>query len=123
MNNLYVEFGIELFDKTLTQSVISIMKNLGDLKISDTKRNSTIIDYCIHSKTDYDLENISNELCEKFEPYKETIKKYLSTNSSKLYSDICFVKISDNSDVSIKINKRLIRLAYELNVEINFDGF
>mgnify|MGYP003522194550 FL=1 len=64
---------------------------------------------------------LSNEIFEKINSVKDKLKHLIF--SDKLYADICFVKVSDENDVVIKINKKLISISHELNLEINFDGF
>ena len=123
MAKIYVEFGLEVFDKTLIKYCYDTMKLLGNIKIQETRRNTTIIDYSTSPKDIIDLEILSDEICSKIEPVKSELKHLIAEFSDKVYSDICFVKVSDEKDLSIKINKRLISLVNALNIEIQFDGF
>ncbi|MBQ7904687.1 MAG: hypothetical protein IJ361_02920 [Spirochaetaceae bacterium] len=123
MAKIYAEFGIEIFDESLLEECYNIMKILGEVEIKETRRKTYLIEY--HSKTleVKEIEFISNEIYEKINLIKDKIKCFINLFSEKLYADICFVKLSDEKNVSIKINKNLISIANELNLEINFDGF
>lgn len=123
MARIYAEFGIELFDGTLLNQCYDIMRHLGDVKVKETRRNTYIIDYNTGTTDVKEIEHLSNNICKKIDIIKSEMKEFVNMFSERIYADICFVKVSDEKDVSIKINKKLISLANELNLEINFDGF
>lgn len=123
MAKVYAEFGIEIFDRTLLNQCFDIMKVLGDVEIKETRRKTYIIEYHTKIQEVKEIELISDEIYEKINLIKDNIKSLINMFSEKLYADICFIKISDKKDVSIKINKKLISISNELNLEINFDGF
>ncbi len=123
MAKIYAEFGIEIFDGTLLDQCYNIMKILGEVEIKETRRKTYTIDYHTETLEVKEIELISNEIYEKINLIKDKIKCFINLFSEKLYADICFVKVSDEKDVSIKINKNLISISKELNLEINFDGF
>ncbi|MGN0739548.1 MAG: hypothetical protein ACI4LX_05195 [Treponema sp.] len=124
MAKVYAEFGIEIFDNSIVDDCFKIMHILGEVKKSETKRKSVVIDYCTSVENIVELENLSDSLCDVIEPHIKVIKSLLDKNSDKLYTSICFVKTSDDiNDIALKINMRLISLANTLNIEIHFDGF
>lgn len=123
MAKIYAEFGIEIFDESLLEECYNIMKILGEVEIKETRRKTYLIEYHSKNLEVKEIEFISNEIYEKINLIKDKIKCFINLFSEKLYADICFVKLSDEKDVSIKINKNLISIANELNLEINFDGF
>ena len=123
MAKIYAEFGIEIFDESLLEQCYNIMKILENVEIKETRRKTYIINYHTKIQEVKEIESISDEIYEKINPIKNKIKPFINLFSEKLYADICFVKLSDEKDVSIKINKNLISIANELNLEINFDGF
>ena len=86
-----------------------------------TRRKTYIIEYHTNIIETKEIELLSNEIFEKINSVKDKLKHLIL--SDKLYADICFVKVSDENDVVIKINKKLISISHELNLEINFDGF
>lgn len=123
MAKIYAEFGIEIFDESLLEQCYNIMKILENVEIKETRRKTYIINYHTKIQEVKEIESISDEIYEKINLIKDDIKCFINLFSEKLYADICFVKLSDEKDVSIKINKNLISIANELNLEINFDGF
>ena len=123
MAKIYAEFGIEIFDESLLEECYNIMKILENVEIKETRRKTYIINYHTKIQEVKEIESISDEIYEKINLIKDKIKFFINLFSEKLYADICFVKLSDEKDVSIKINKNLISIAKELNLEINFDGF
>ena len=123
MARIFAEFGIELFDGTLLNQCYDIMRHLGDVKVKETRRNTYIIDYNTETTDVKEIEQLSNTICKKIDIIKSEMKEFVNMFSERIYADICFVKVSDEKDVSIKINKKLISLSNELNLEINFDGF
>lgn len=123
MARIFAEFGVELFDGTLLNQCYDIMRHLGDVKVKETRRNTYIIDYNTETTDVKEIEQLSNDICKKIDIIKSEMKEFVNMFSERIYADICFVKVSDEKDVSIKINKKLISLSNELNLEINFDGF
>ena len=121
MAKVYAEFGIEIFDRTLLEQCYNSMKPLGEVEIKETRRKTYIIEYHTNTIETKEIELLSNEIFEKINSVKDKLKYLIF--SDKLYADICFVKVSDENDVVIKINKKLISISHELNLEINFDGF
>jgi len=123
MAKVYAEFGIEVFDNSIKNNCIKVMEKLGSININETKQKTILINFTTSTKSVIELETLSDLLCSIIEPQSNEIKEMLIQYHNKLYSDICFVKISDENDIEIKLNKRIIELAYLLNIEISFDGF
>lgn len=123
MTKIYGEFGIEIYDKCLVKQSSEIMSLLGKIDIKNTRKNTVIFDYNTEIITTPFIEEVSDILCEKLEPFVEKFANFYSQNKDKCYMEICFV-ISDLGEegISIEINHRLLKLATTLGVKICFDG-
>ena len=125
MATVYAEFGFEVSDKFLSviNEGIELMQQIGEVHTMKTRRGTVIINYetsC--SDVDY-LEEKSEELCNKLEPFSKNIQTFFQKEADKIYKSICFVKTSFEENPVIKIDKRLLSLAYMLQTEIDFDLF
>lgn len=123
MTEIYGEFSIELYNKNLEKQVNEIMQLLGKINVKYSKRDTVIFNYNTSKIATPYINEVSDILCEKLEPFVDTFANFYQENKDKCYMDICFV-ISDLGEegVSININQRLLKLAVGLNVEIQFDG-
>ena len=107
MTEIYGEFGIEIYDTNLKLRVERIMRQIAEINIMETKRDTIIFDYVTPIVR---------------EPFIEILSDFYSIYKEKCYMGICFVVNSDKNGVVIKINERLLKLATALGVEIQFDG-
>ena len=119
---IYGEFGIEIYDKSLVKRVSELMSLLGDVDIKNTRRNTVIFNYNTEKIATPCVDEISNILCEKLEPFVEKFADFYSQNKDKCYMGICFVIYFGENGISIIVNQRLLKLAMKLGVEIEFDG-
>ena len=82
------------------------------------------IDYQTPSSDVVYLKEKSEELCDKLEPFAKDFQAFFQKESDKIiYKCICFVRTTYEEKPVIKIGKRLLKLAYMLQTEIDFDGF
>lgn len=122
MSEIYGEFGIEIYDTNLKLRVERIMRQIAEINIMETKRDTIIFDYVTPIVREPYIEIVSDILCNKLEPFIEILSDFYSIYKEKCYMGICFVVNSDKNGVVIKINERLLKLATALGVEIQFDG-
>ena len=123
MTAIYGEFGIEIYDKSLVKQTRDLMSLLGDVYIKNTIRNTVIFDYNTDKITTPNVNEVSDILCEKLEPFSEQFAHFYAQHKDKCYMGICFVvDLSEKDGISITINQRLLKLAMKLGVEIEFDG-
>lgn len=125
MAAVYAEFGFEVSDKffSVINEGIELMQQIGEIHTKKTKRGTVIVDYETPCSDVVSIEEKSEELCDKLEPFSKSIQTFFQKEADKIYKSICFVKTSSGENPVITINKRLLNLAYMLQTEINFDLF
>ena len=123
MTEIYCNFGIELYDRKIEGQVHAIMQILGEVDVRHTRRDTVIFNYNTPLIATPYVNEVSDILCDKLEPFASIFGDFYQGNKEKCYMGLCFV-ISELGDegISIFINQRLIKLAMELGVEIQFDG-
>lgn len=123
MTEIFCDFGIELYDENFENQINEIMQLLGKVDIKHTKRNSLIFSYNTFTIATPNVDEVSDILCEKLEPFADEFANFYAKNKDKCYMGICFV-VSDLGEegIAIIINQRLLNLAVKLGVEIQFDG-
>ena len=123
MTEIYGEFGIELYDKKLEEQVKKLMQLLGEAKIRHTRRDSVVFDYQTPKMTTPYINEVSDVLCEKIEPFVPVFVNFYQNHKDKCDMNIYFVIYELGEEgVSIIINHQLLNLAMALGVEIQFDG-
>ena len=122
MTEIYADFGIEIYDSTIKNETIELMKKLGEIQIKETKLKTTIISFTSFSKNTPYIEDVSKELCAIIFPYREEFREFFIKFRGRIYSDICFVVNVDDDGISIRIDKELISICSYLGLEIQIDG-
>ena len=123
MTEIYCEFGIELYDKKLEKQVDKIMQLLGEVKLRHTRRDSVVFYYKTPKITTPYINEVSDFLCEKLEPFVPIFADFYQNYKEKCDMNLYFVIYELGEEgVSIIINHRLLNLAMALGVEIQFDG-
>ncbi len=128
MVGVFAEFGIEIpkESRSVIKECVDLMLQLGgDIRIIEKRMVDTVsVIYKTRcSNVDY-LEEKSEELCDKLEPFAKDFQAFFQKESDKIiYKCIFFVRTTFKENPVIKINKRLLKLAYMLQTEIHFDLF
>ncbi len=126
MATVYAKFGFEVSDKfpSVINEGIELMQQIGEIHIVKTKCGTVTMEYQTPSSEVVYLEEKSGELCDKLEPFAKDFQAFFQKESDKIiYKCICFVRTTYEEEPVIKIDKRLLKLAYMLQTEIDFDGF
>ncbi len=125
MAGVFVKFAIETSTEFLSviNESVELMQRLGDVNITKTRIDTVAVSFGTPCSDVEDLEEKSKELCDKLEPFAKDFQAFFQKESDKMYKCIFFVKTSDGDDPVMKIDKRLLKLAYMLEAEIHFDGF
>ena len=123
MTEIYGNFGIELNDKSFEKQVADIIQSLGEIGVKHTRRDTIVFNYNTPTFTTPYITEVSDALCEKIEPFVDVFADFYQKHKEKCYMNLCFV-VSELGEegISIIINHRLLRLAFELGVDIHFDG-
>ncbi len=123
MTKFYGEFGVEIYDKSIYKFCFEVFNKFENLKIRETRRKTITMDICTPIRIISNLEEISDELYKIVNPYKNSINELLQNNRGKLFCSIFFVKVSKSCDCSLILNNKIINLASDLGIRIDFDGF
>ena len=123
ITKIYGEFSIDVYDKSIEHQTKKIISLLGDVNIRNTKKGSILCEYETPTIATPNVDEVSDILCEKLEPFVNEFAHFYAQNKDKCYMTICFVVyLSEEEGISIIINQRLLKLATALGVEIQFDG-
>ncbi len=127
MVGVFAEFGIEIpkESRSVIKECVDLMLQLGgELYITETRCGTVSIDYQTPSSEVVYLKEKSEELCDKLEPFAKDFQAFFQKESDKIiYKCIFFVRTTFEENPVIKIDKRLLNLAYMLQTEIHFDLF
>ena len=123
ITKIYGEFSIDIYDKSIEYQAKKTISLLNDVNIRNTKKGSVLCKYETPTITTTNVDEVSDILCEKLEPFADEFANFYAKNKDKCYMGICFVVyMSEEDGISIIINQRLLNLAVKLGVEIQFDG-
>ena len=125
MAEVFANFAIEIDEEFLSviNECIELMQRLGDARITKTRVGTVVVSFDTPCSNIEDLEEKSKELCDTLEPFAKDFQAFFQKEADKMYKCIFFVKTSDGDNPIMKIDKRLLSLAYMLQAEIHFDGF
>ena len=120
---IYGEISIDVYDKNLEYQANKLINLLGNTMVLNTQRNSVIFYYATPKITTPNVDEVSDILCEKLEPFADKFANFYAQNKDKCYMHIYFVTSDLGEEgIAIIINQRLLNLAVKLGVEIQFDG-
>lgn len=116
---IYAEFRIEVNDKQLENRIIKIMKQIGTINVQKTKLQTSLISsFTQVFKTPY-VECVSNEFCDKLEPFIDDLCALFKNSVSIINKEIYFVILLGKQGVGITIDEPLIKIVDKLGLEIN----